>query len=103
LGPIEHRFVLAEGFPAESRFLDGHFPGNPVVPGAVILGYLAQCLGTRGLGVAGVRRMKFRRVLRPGVPFEVAVIGRADGVSAEFSDAGGVFASASLRLRASDG
>ena len=99
LGPIDHRFSLTDGFPADSAFLDGHFPGNPIVPGAVILGYLATQLAVVDLAIAKVSRMKFTRLLRPDVPMEITVVSRGDGVRAEFRDQIGVVASASLILR----
>lgn len=95
---LPHDFSLPEGFPAGSAFLDGHFPGNPIVPGAVILGYLAARLREEGLGVRQVQRMKFSRPLRPETPFGVHLSSRASGVRAEFRDADGVFAGALLVL-----
>ena len=99
LDATNHRFSLDGGFPADSPFLDGHFPGNPIVPGAVILGYLAARLATVDLAIAKVARMKFTRPLRPDVPMEITVVPKALGVHAEFRDADGVVASASLVLR----
>ncbi len=96
---IDHRFSLLDGFPADSRFLDGHFPGNPIVPGAVILGYLAARLATVDLAIAKVTRMKFTRLLRPEVPVEISVVSAGDKARAEFRDAEGIVASASLVLR----
>lgn len=96
---VDHRFALDGGFPADSLFLEGHFPGNAVVPGAIILGFLAARLAEHDLAIAQVGRMKFRRILRPGVTFEVRVVKGASGASAEFRDAEGIFASASLLLR----
>jgi hypothetical protein len=105
-GPVE-TFRSAAGFPAESRCLDGHFPGNPIVPGAVILAWLAARLAARGRAVARVERMKFQRVLLPGVPFEVRFLSGASGGRpggrAEFRDASGVFATARVALRAGNG
>jgi len=106
LDAVDRRFTLPDGFPADSRFLDGHFPGNPIVPGAVILGYLAARLAAVDLAIAKVTRMKFVRILRPKVPMEITVISKGRGVQpefrAEFQDAKGVIASASLVLRARD-
>ncbi len=47
----------------------GHFPGNPVVPGVLLLDLVVEALG-RGAprAVAGV---KFHRVLKPGESFEL--------------------------------
>ena len=94
-----HLFSLDGGFPANSPFLNGHFPANPIVPGAVILGYLAARLATVDLAIAKVARMKFTRPLRPDVPMEITVVPKPHGEHAEFRDADGVVASASLVLR----
>ena len=55
-------------------FLDGHFPGNPVVPGVVLCEIMAQAscvlLGEALKGktayYAGIDKMRFRRMVRPG-------------------------------------
>ena len=96
-------FRNPSGFPAESRFLDGHFPGNPIVPGAVILAYLAARLAAEGRRLAGVDRIKFQRVLPPDVPFEIRLTSGATACRAEFHDAKGVFATARVVLRPGNG
>jgi 3-hydroxymyristoyl/3-hydroxydecanoyl-(acyl carrier protein) dehydratase len=101
LGECDHRFALGKGFPSDSAFLDGHFPGDPIVPGAMILGYLAAQLASVDLSIVKVGRMKFLRVLRPDVPIEVTVASRGGGAYAEFRDMDGVVASASITLRRS--
>lgn len=95
-------FTLAEGFPADSPFLDGHFPGNPIVPGAAMLAFLAERLSGAGLAIARVRRMKFRRPLLPGRPIEVSLVERSGEARVEIRDADGVVASATLVLRPYD-
>ena len=96
-------FRNASGFPPESRCLDGHFPGNPIVPGAVILAYLAARLAATGRALERVERMKFQRILLPGVPFEVRLSPGATAHRAEFLDAKGVFATARVVLRRGNG
>lgn len=56
-------FAIAADHPC----LDGHFPGDPVVPGVVILERVIDAVQAHGgPGVAGIRRCKFVRILRPG-------------------------------------
>lgn len=57
-------------------FLDGHFPGNPVVPGVMLCEMMAQTacvlLDARG-GTplfAGLDKVRFRRVVKPGETVE---------------------------------
>lgn len=61
-------------------FLDGHFPGNPIVPGVIQCEMLAQsaCVllnGETGEGkllpvFTGLNNVKFRSPVRPGDTFE---------------------------------
>jgi 3-hydroxymyristoyl/3-hydroxydecanoyl-(acyl carrier protein) dehydratase len=101
--PLVETFANATGFPEESRFLDGHFAGNPIVPGAVLLAYLAARLDATGRALGRVERMKFRRTLLPGVPFEVRLTRAAEAGRAEFRDGTGVFATARVALRSGHG
>lgn len=99
--PPRH-FAVAAGVLAGAPCLDGHFPGNPVVPGAMMLALLSARLAGEGVSVARVRRMKFLRVLRPDVPFDIEVTQGPQGASAVFRDAAGVFAEARIELRRAD-
>lgn len=55
-------------------FLQGHFPGNPVVPGVILLEMLAQSAGvlmsgeTEGMTpyFTGLDKVKFRNPVKPG-------------------------------------
>jgi 3-hydroxymyristoyl/3-hydroxydecanoyl-(acyl carrier protein) dehydratase len=54
--------------PADSPWFDGHFPGDPVLPGVAQLGMvhdlLCQALGQQ-LPVARLSRVRFRQMIRP--------------------------------------
>lgn len=62
--------------------LAGHFPGNPIVPGAYLLSLVVQqaraVVGESARRVGGVRIAKFTRPLRPGQHFEI-VLGADEG------------------------
>ncbi|MCE5344125.1 MAG: beta-hydroxyacyl-ACP dehydratase [Eubacteriales bacterium] len=60
-------------------FLQGHFPGNPVVPGVVLCEMIGQncamLLGDKLIGKAtlftGIKQVKFRKSVRPGDTVEL--------------------------------
>lgn len=63
---------------ANEEFFNGHFPGNPVMPGVLIIEALAQAaallalqsekvdLGSKVIYLAGVDKARFRKPVRPG-------------------------------------
>jgi 3-hydroxyacyl-[acyl-carrier-protein] dehydratase len=72
-------------------FFQGHFPGNPVMPGVLIVEAMAQVAGVlafksgmEGTGVLflSIEIVKFRKPIIPGdrIIFEVSVIHRRGGV-----------------------
>lgn len=53
--------------------LPGHFPGQPIVPGVVILDQVRQQLALThpGQQVTGIKKLKFLERLNPGEPFTI--------------------------------
>jgi 3-hydroxymyristoyl/3-hydroxydecanoyl-(acyl carrier protein) dehydratase len=56
--------------PPDHPSIPGHFPGDPVVPGVVILDAVRLAAGqyiAPGLGIAALPQVKFVSALRPGL------------------------------------
>ena len=72
MGVITHHGCISREHPA----VPGHFPGNPIVPAAVILTELVRAV-ERGLGptvkVLELASVKFIIPLRPGEPFTIGL------------------------------
>ncbi len=68
--------------PADSPFLDGHFPGHPILPGVVALGWmLAAAERFLGRNLAGIEllNVKFQVVILPGAELELALTPKPGG------------------------
>lgn len=63
----------------DSPWFDGHFPGRPVLPGVAILSMVCEMVRRAGLGqdrpvrMSGIRRIRFRRPVRPGERLSVEI------------------------------
>lgn len=58
----------------------GHFPGNPIIPGAVLLDQVIEAIaGADGAGDILIRSAKFLHPVRPGEVVELRWERRADG------------------------
>jgi len=86
------RVVGLKNVTANEPFFQGHFPGDPIMPGVLILEAMAQTggvaflseNGSRGMGVyfGGIEKARFRRPVRPGdqLRFEVEVVYRRSNI-----------------------
>ncbi|MBK7864847.1 MAG: beta-hydroxyacyl-ACP dehydratase [Archangiaceae bacterium] len=69
------RVVGVRTFRPEEDFFKGHFPGQPIVPGVLLIEGLAQTMGYYALHhrkaprvfLVGIDRARFRGVVEPGV------------------------------------
>ena len=68
-----------------SRLFEGHFDGEPILPGIAQLALVRhglRVLGGDGMALAALPSVRFRRPVRPGDLLEVAVaVPGADGLS----------------------
>ena len=85
--------------------LAGHFPGNPIVPGVVILGRVCRAVAeAHGATVAAVPVVKFHAPLRPAEPFDIGFEPAGAG-SVSFRVVRGktLIAAGTVRIRAATG
>ena len=60
-------FDYQQSIPSDHPALAGHFPGNPVVPGVVLLDLVREGLSAwqPGQRISGIRQVKFMQALLP--------------------------------------
>jgi 3-hydroxymyristoyl/3-hydroxydecanoyl-(acyl carrier protein) dehydratase len=54
--------------PSESPWFDGHFPGEPILPGVAQIGMVFDAIRkarNQDLKLSSVRRVRFKRIIRP--------------------------------------
>ncbi len=72
---------IASTLPERSPVFDGHFPSFPILPGVLMLEMMNQAAGymlyrrfnrERFVFLGGVKRAKFRRMVKPGTTCEIS-------------------------------
>jgi hypothetical protein len=71
--PLERTFEIARDHPAFA----GHFPGRPVLPGAVLLSLVLEALADAGRTVTRIEQAKFLAPVGPGERLALTVLGSA--------------------------
>ena len=68
--------------PSESNWFSGHFPGEPILPGIAQLGMVFDAInrmGGRNFKITGIRRVRFKQIIRPDDPLRVTVKPQKNG------------------------
>lgn len=81
--------------PIDHPALPGHFPGNPVVPGVIVLDRVIRSLQSSGAQPGQLRRLQQVKFLQPLLPGQEALITAAIGdaeISFSVTTAGGLIA-----------
>ncbi len=90
--------------PVDHPALPGHFPGNPIVPGVVLLSQVWEAVCRQSgtpLQCIGWPSVKFLAPLLPGVPFRVEVeFGATQSAKFVCKTAAGAIAQGSVRFTA---
>ena len=80
---VGKRAVAIRNVTAHEQVFNGHFPGNPVLPGVLIVEAMAQTGAVALLSMdefkgktayfGGIKQVKFRKVVRPGDTLRIEV------------------------------
>jgi 3-hydroxyacyl-[acyl-carrier-protein] dehydratase len=82
------RIRLTSTLPLESPVFDGHFPAYPILPGVMMLEVMNHAAGyllymryeqKRFVFLGGIKRAKFRRMVRPGAKLDIRAQVTHDG------------------------
>lgn len=68
---IVHQWAV----PPDHSSFSGHFPGNPILPGAALLIAIEQCLREQqsGVAIAAISRVKFSATAGPGDDLQIVI------------------------------
>jgi 3-hydroxyacyl-[acyl-carrier-protein] dehydratase len=68
--------------PADAIWFDGHFPGEPILPGvaqiALVMALLKRALG-RPVAAQSVSRVRFKKMIRPADTIMVHIAPKGEG------------------------
>jgi len=63
--------------PSDSPWFDGHFPGEPILPGVAQIGMVFDTIKkahNQELMVSSVRRIRFKRIIRPDDQLKIIAV-----------------------------
>jgi hypothetical protein len=73
--------------PFELYIFRGHFPTVPIVPGAVLAGWVTELAREHcgwQYGATNVTMLKFRRIVQPGLTYDLQIDMSSDGSTLDF-------------------
>ena len=85
LSVTETAITAAARVDAGSQWYDGHFPGQPILPGMGIIALVkeaivaAECRQGNAVTITGMTRVRFRLPVRPGEAMEIRITRPAAG------------------------
>lgn len=74
--------ILTLAIAADHPTAAGHFPGNPIIPGALLLAEVLRCIGVaegRQFASCNIKSAKFQHPARPGDSVEIEYSYTASG------------------------
>lgn len=102
----ENKEIRAEiQVPAESPWFDGHFPGEPVLPGLAQISMVFDVIQKASEDqwrASSVSRVRFKRIIRPEDRFEVIAVPlkkEADGFSFRIQIKGDLVCNGVMRMK----
>ena len=70
----DEKLILDAEVPPDSPWFDGHFPEDPTLPGIAQLEMAIDTIrlaGKRTVSVTGFRKVRFKRIIRPGEKLKI--------------------------------
>ncbi len=84
----DERIVQSVQVPTDLAHLEGHFPGEPIVPGVVQVQWAVAAvkrLDSAAVTLTAIEGLKFRAPLRPGDAFTLVIERRPNGTGFDFA------------------
>jgi 3-hydroxymyristoyl/3-hydroxydecanoyl-(acyl carrier protein) dehydratase len=96
------RIAVELRVPEDLKYFEGHFPGDPIVPGVAQLAAMETAIAREfpELGPpTGVQKLKFMSALRPGDSLVVTLARKAESVEIAIARGDTLCTSASFRFK----
>ena len=71
-----HEMLARAGTEPTSPWYSGHFPGEPILPGIAQITMVKETIQkaeSRQIGIAGLKRVRFKQVIQPGDEISIRV------------------------------